>query len=144
MAIKEEVNKSGDTMRVVTLERPDSDRSVYNLALDVLLKRSSGKNRTPAWSLICVLMAMGKAFFAMQKEEVIGWIFLPLLGVVFLLVGLGSYQLMGAEYGALDVALVGLANFSNGEREVSRFSTLLAHWISISISRLQCFWEDTQ
>ena len=34
-----------------------------------------------------------------------------------LLVGLGSYQLIGAEYGALDVALVGLANFSNGERE---------------------------
>ena len=144
MAIKGEVNKSGDTMKVVTLERPDSDRSVYNLALDVLLKRSSGKNRSPAWSLICVLMAMGKAFFAMQKEEVIGWIFLPLLGVVFLLVGLGSYQLMGAEYGALDVALVGLANFSNGEREVSRFSTLLAHLISISICRLQCFWEDTQ
>ena len=136
MAIKGEVNKSGDTMRVVTLERPDSDRSVYNLALDVLLKRSSGKNRSPSWSLICVLMAMGKAFFAMQKEEVIGWIFPPLLGVVFLLLGLGSYQLMGAEYGALDVALVGLANFSNGEREVSRFSTLLAHLVSISICRL--------
>ena len=46
---------------------------------------------------------------------------LLLSGVVLLLLGLGSYQLIGAaEYGALDVALVGLANFSNGEREEVR------------------------
>ena len=62
MAIKAEENKPGDLMRVVTLERPASDRSVYNLALDVLLKRSSGKNRRPPWSLVGVVMASGKAF----------------------------------------------------------------------------------
>ena len=67
MAMKKEVpppmeNKSGDMMRVVTLERPASDRSVYNLALDVLLKRSSGKSRRPTWRLIGVLMASGKGF----------------------------------------------------------------------------------
>ena len=45
---------------------------------------------------------------------------LLLSGVVVLLLGLGSYQLIGAEYGALDVALVGLANFSNGEGEEVR------------------------
>ena len=47
-------------MRVVTLERPASDRSVYNMALDVLLKRSSGKSRRSQWCLVGIVVAVGK------------------------------------------------------------------------------------
>ena len=61
MAImEEEKSKSGDLMRVVNLERPASDRSVYNMALDVLLKRSSGKSRRSAWCLVGIVVAVGK------------------------------------------------------------------------------------
>ena len=61
MSIKEEEkSKSGDLMRQVTLERPASDRSVYNMALDVLLKRSSGKSRRSQWCLVGIVVAVGK------------------------------------------------------------------------------------
>ena len=52
-------------------------------------------------------------------QKVIGEIFRSPLGILLLLVGVGSYQLIGAEYGALDVTLAGLTNFSNGDREGS-------------------------
>ena len=70
--IKTREKKPGDFMRIVTLQRPDSDRSVYNLALDVLIKRSSAKNPWPSWSIFGLVIASGKAFllsFAMQCKK---------------------------------------------------------------------------